>query len=37
MDVDLEEQTEANYKSRVDAILMALISNYDQEELDLKN
>ena len=37
MDVDLEEQTEANYKSRVDAILMALISNYDQEELELKN
>ena len=37
MDVELEEQTEANYKSRVDAILMNLISNYDEEELDLKN
>lgn len=37
MDVELEEQTEANYKGRVDAILTALISNYDQEELDLKN
>ncbi len=37
MDVELEEQTEANYKGRVDAILMALISNYDQEELELKN
>lgn len=37
MNVELEEQTEANYKSRVDAILIQLISNYDQEELDLKN
>lgn len=37
MDVELEEQTEANYKGRIDAILTALISNYDQEELDLKN
>lgn len=37
MDVELEEQTEANYKSRIDAILMNLISNYDSEELDLKN
>ncbi len=37
MEVELEEQTEANYKSRVDAILMNLISNYDAEELDLKN
>ncbi len=37
MDVELQEQTEANYKNRVDAILMALISNYDQEELELKN
>lgn len=37
MDVELEEQTEANYKSRVDTILMTLISNYDQEEIDLKN
>lgn len=37
MDVELEEQTEANYKNRVDAILMSLISNYDEEELELKN
>lgn len=37
MDVELEEQTDANFKSRVDSILMTLISNYDQEELDLKN
>lgn len=37
MDVELGEQTEANYKSRIDAILMNLISNYDAEELDLKN
>lgn len=37
MDVELEEQTEANYKSRIDAILINLISNYDAEELDLKS
>ncbi len=37
MDVELEEQTTANYKSRIDAILWNLISNYDSEELDLKN
>lgn len=36
-DVELEEQTEANYRSRVDAILLQLISNYDEEELELKN
>lgn len=37
LDVELEEQTEANYKSRIDAILLNLISHYDAEELDLKN
>lgn len=37
VDVEIEEQTEANYKSRVDTILMSLISNYDEEELELKN
>lgn len=37
MDVELQEQTEANYKSRIDAILINLISNYDAEELELKN
>ena len=37
MDVELDEQTPANYKSRIDAILMNLISNYDSEELELKN
>lgn len=37
MDVELEEQTETNYKSRVDAILMNLISNYDDEERELKD
>lgn len=37
LDVELVEQTESNYKSRVDGILMNLISNYDKEELDLKN
>lgn len=37
MDVELEEQTDNSYKGRVDAILTALISNYDEEELELKN
>ena len=37
MDVELEELNETNYKSRVDAILLNLISNYDAEELELKN
>ena len=37
MNVELEEQTDANYKSRIDAIMINLISNYDAEELDLKN
>jgi len=37
MDVELEEQTETNFKSRVDAILMNLISNYDTEERELKD
>lgn len=37
LDVELDEQTDANYKSRIDAIMIELISNYDQEELDLKN
>lgn len=36
MDVELEEQIEANYKSRIDAILLKLISNYDAKELELK-
>lgn len=29
-------QTEGNYKSRVDAVLMSLITNYDEEEQELK-
>ena len=37
MDVELGEQTEANYKSRIDAILINLISNFDKEEQELKN
>lgn len=37
MDVDIQEQNEVNYKSRIDTILINLISNYDAEELDLKN
>ncbi len=32
LDVDMEVQTDANYKKRVDAILESLISNYDKEE-----
>ncbi|MDF2511282.1 MAG: hypothetical protein K0S04_1148 [Herbinix sp.] len=36
-DVELEQQSKENYKSRVDNILMNLISNYDKEELELKN
>jgi len=36
LDVDAEPQTDTNYKSRIDAILMNLISNYDAEELELK-
>lgn len=37
LDVDAEPQDDENYKSRIDAILVNLISNYDAEELDLKN
>ena len=36
LDVDSEFQDSGNYKSRVDDILMNLISNYDAEELELK-
>ncbi|MBE6587093.1 MAG: hypothetical protein E7647_01610 [Ruminococcaceae bacterium] len=36
LDVDAEPQDDSNYKSRIDAILMNLISNYDSEELELK-
>lgn len=35
--VEVEQQTKENYKSRVDKILIQLISNYDKEELELKN
>ena len=37
LDVDSEPQDDANYKNRIDAILVNLISNYDSEELELKN
>lgn len=37
LDVESEPQDSENYKSRIDAILMNLISNYDGEELELKN
>ena len=36
LDVDAELQDDTNYKSRIDAILINLISNYDAEELELK-
>ena len=36
LDVEAEPQDNENYKSRIDAILMNLISNYDAEELELK-
>lgn len=37
MDVEMERQDESNYKARVDAVLISLISNYDPEELSLRN
>lgn len=36
LDVESEPQDDTNYKSRIDAILINLISNYDAEELELK-
>lgn len=37
LDVEMERQDESNYKARVDAVLINLISNYDPEELSLRN
>jgi hypothetical protein len=37
LDVDAVEQTEDNYKARADAVLISLISDYDAEELELRN
>lgn len=37
LDVTEGAQTEDNYAERVDAVLINLISNYDAEELDLRN
>lgn len=37
LDVEMDRQDESNYKARVDAVLMNLISNYDAEELSLRN
>lgn len=37
LDVNAEVQDEENYKARIDAILVNLISNYDAEELEMKN
>ncbi len=36
LDVEMERQDETNYKARVDAVLINLISNYDAEELTLR-
>lgn len=37
LDVEMERWDESNYKSRIDAVLIDLISNYDAEELSLRN
>lgn len=37
LNVELEDQTDENYKKRIDNILVDLISKYDQEEQELKN
>lgn len=37
LDVDAVEQNEGNYKERVDAVLINLMSNYDAEEQELRN
>lgn len=37
MDVEMPRQDDSNYKARVDAVLINLISNYDSEELSLRN
>lgn len=37
LDVEEGVQNDDNYKERVDAVLMNLISNYDAEELELRN
>ena len=37
LDVEAVEQTDENYKERVDVVLMNLISNFDEEERELRN
>lgn len=37
LEVETEIQNDDNYAERVDAVLISLISNYDAEELDLRN
>lgn len=37
LDVDSVEQNDENYKERVDAVLINLISNFDEEEQQLRN
>ncbi len=37
LNVESVEQTDENYRARVDAVLINLISKYDEEELTLKN
>lgn len=37
LDVDAVEQNDSNYKERVDAVLINLMSNFDEEERELRN
>lgn len=37
LDAETGAQNDANFKARIDAVLTNLISNYDPEELELKN
>ena len=37
LNVDAVEQNDENYKERVDAVLINLISNFDEEERELRN
>lgn len=37
LDVDAVEQNDSNYKERVDAVLINLMSNFDEEEQELRN
>jgi len=36
-DVEVAAQTDDNYKERIDSVLISLITNYDEEELEIRN